>query len=105
MDELRFLTLDEVKGQVRVDFEDDDLLLSLYGKAAEDAVVRATRRTPEELEGLGGGSLPVELRLAMLLLTAHWYRLREAVAGIEQSLVPMAYDFLVKPFVKLTIDN
>lgn len=105
MDELRFLTLDEVKGQCRVDFEDDDLLLALYGKAAEDAVVRATRRTPEELEELGGGSLPVELRLAMLLLTAHWYRLREAVSGIEQSLVPMAYDFLVKPFVKLTIEN
>ena len=59
----------------------------------------------DALHFMGGGSLPVELRLAMLLLTAHWYRLREAVAGIEQSLVPMAYDFLVKPFVKLTIDN
>lgn len=102
MEKLRFLTLDEIKGQCRVDFIDDDVVLALYGRAAEDAVMGATRRTAEELEAMGGGTLPVQLRLAMLLLTAHWYRLREAVSGITQSMVPMAYDYLVKPFVRLT---
>lgn len=102
MGDLQFLTLDDIKAQCRVDFEDDDALLAQYGRAAEDAVVRETRRSVEELTELGGGAVPQPLKLAALMLTAHFYRLREPVSGVTQDAVPYALDYLVKPFVKLT---
>lgn len=102
METLEYLTIEDLKRQCRVDFEDDDELLSLYGSAAERAVVAATRRSAEELAAMGGGTMPVALRLAMLLLAAHYYRLREAVTGVGQEGVPYAYEYLVKPYVRLS---
>lgn len=102
MDTLRILTLDEVRAHCNVDYEEDDALLTAYGSAAEESVLRQTRRTAAELVALGGGTFPVQLRLAMAMLAATWYRLREAASGVDQHAVPYAVDFLVKPYVMLT---
>lgn len=102
METLAFLTLDEIKSQCRVDFEEDDALLLLYGAAAERAVVDATRRPLLELARMGHGAIPVRLRLAALMLAAHFYRIREPVSGLAQAAVPYTLDYLVKPYVRLT---
>ena len=102
METLAFLSLDEIKQQCRVDFEEDDRLLLMYGAAAERAVVDATRRPLRELAMMGGGAVPVRLRLAALMLAAHFYRVREPVAGLSQAAVPYTLDYLVKPYVRLT---
>lgn len=53
MAELRVVTLEELKAQMRVDFEDEDDIITLYGSAAEDAVIEGTHRTLEELKRMG----------------------------------------------------
>lgn len=101
MDELKFLTLDEIKGQLRVDFDDDDAELTRKGAVAENMAIKATRRTLDELKEMGGGEVPPEIREAALMLAGHLYRVRENVSGYQQYVVPYAFEALVKPFVRL----
>lgn len=50
---LRVVTLEELKAQMREDFDGEDELIRLYGEAAEDAIIGATRRTFKELCRIG----------------------------------------------------
>lgn len=121
---LKVVTLEELKAQMREDFEGEDNLITLYGEAAEDAVIGATRRTFEELcrlgytehtglklptdealpgESLPGGAwFPSRLKVAILMLAAHSHRNREPVAAVAQNVVPYALDMYIKPYVKLS---
>jgi uncharacterized phage protein (predicted DNA packaging) len=111
MSELRVVTLDELKAQMRVDFEDEDNIIKLYGCAAEDAIIGGTNRTLDELKRIGyaekngtedGELFPDRLRLAILILAAHNYRNREPVSSISQNAVPYSLDVYCKPYRKLT---
>lgn len=116
---LKTVTLEELKQQMRVDFEDEDQIIYLYGVAAENAVVAGTARTMNELMRIGyleqtGNSLskddvlpdgnwfPTQLKLAVLMLAAHCYRNREPVAAVAQNAVPYTFDVFCKPYRKLT---
>lgn len=114
---LQVVTMQELKAQMRVDFEDEDELIELYGKAAEDTIIRGTGRTLRELceneyiaildrmpeEGLDVTTwFPDRLKLAILVFAAHCYRNREPVAAIAQNAVPFSLDVLCKPYRKLT---
>ena len=116
MKELRIVTIEEIKAQVREDFDGEDNLLKLYGCAAEEAIVKATCRTLEELCKIGyleyhnqepeaseinKDWFPSGLKLAILMLAAQSYRVREPVANIAQNPVPFTYDLYVKPYRKL----
>ena len=112
MSELRVVTLNELKAQMRVDFEDEDEIIRLYGSAAEDAVIEGTNRTLEELKRIryaekNGGAedgelFPDRLKLAILILAAHNYRNREPVASVSQNTVPYSLEVYCKPYRKLT---
>lgn len=122
MSTLRVVELDELKQQMRVDFEEEDSLIMLYGEAAESAVINGTGRSVRELcrmgyaevegeelradEELPGSSetlwFPKTLKLAILMLAAHFYRNREPVACVGQNVVPYAYEVLCKPYKKLS---
>lgn len=122
MERFRVVTLEELKQQMHVDFEDENDIISLYGVTAEDRVISGTRRSVEELNLMGyieqngepentaaadeaAGDIlnfPKSLKLAILMLAAHFYRNREPVASIAQNCVPMSYEALVKPYRKLT---
>lgn len=97
------LTLEELKKQTNVDYDEDDLYLQQLGKAALSQVFHSTRRPIEDLIEMGGGEFPEELRLAALQLVDHWYRVRAAVTTLNQSPVPYGIEFLIKPFVKLGV--
>lgn len=121
---LKVVTLEELKAQMREDFDGEDSLITLYGEAAEDAVISATRRSYEELCRMGyteqtgvkidiSGALPDEtlpggvwfpprLKVAILMLAAHSHRNREPVAAVAQNAVPYTLDFYIKPYVKLS---
>lgn len=116
-DGLRVVTMDELKAQMRVDFEDEDKIIELYGRAAEDAVISGTARSLGELNRMGyrermgeepaeelppGDWFPDRLKLAILILAAHSYRNREPVAAIAQNAVPYSIDVFCKPYRKLT---
>lgn len=113
---LKVVNIEELKQQMRVDFEEENEIIALYGEAAEDVVIKGTRRTLEELCRIGyeeqtgeiapeelpdGNWFPVRLKLAVLMMAAHSYRNREPVASVGQNIVPYAYDVLVKPYRRL----
>nr|DAJ47720.1 MAG TPA: Head Tail Connector Protein [Caudoviricetes sp.] len=103
---LKIVTLEDLKGQMRIDFEEEDNLITVYGEAAEAAVVNATRRSVEELmseneKRTGISEFPPALYVAILMMAAQLYRSREPVSGLSQVLVPYTYDYLVKPWIKL----
>lgn len=115
--ELRVVTLEELKMQMRVDFEDEDTIIKAYGVAAEDAAISSTRRTLEELAVIGRAEVtgetvsvedvdvradfPARLKIAVLMIAAHWYRNREPVAAVAVNAVPYAWEVLTKPYRKL----
>jgi len=102
---LKVVTLEELKAQMREDWDGEDELIRLYGEAAEDAVIGATRRTFEELVSIGeseGSSFPSRLKVAVLMLAAHSHRNREPVAAVAQNAVPYALEMYIKPYVKLS---
>lgn len=101
-DELRVVTLEELKLQMHEDFEDEDAIITTYGIAAEDVVIDMTRRSYEELSAWEGRGFPVRLKLAILMLAANFHRNREPVAAVSQNPVPFSVSVLVKPFVKLS---
>ena len=119
MRELKVVTMEELKLQMREDFDGEDEVINLYGCAAEDSVIGGTRRTLEELKRIGyqestgielkedevlpdGDWFPSRLKLAILMLAAHSHRNREPVSSITQNPVPYAFDVYVKPYRKLS---
>lgn len=121
------LTLEDIKGHCRLELDEteEDTLLRLYGRAARRKVETSTGRRlflvelPDDAPPDAGGdevylrsllpesapenALPVtdDVRLAMLMLVAHWYRNREPVTeatAAGSKAVPLAYDALVGPY-------
>lgn len=96
------LTLELLKRQVNVDFDNDDEYLLHLLDAAVAHTRTATARTEDELNEIGGGhEWPAPLQHAALMLASHWYNQREAVASTAMSEVPLSFEALVKPYRKL----
>lgn len=95
-----------LKKHVRADdFDSDDTYLQRLLDTASEQVVVSTARSREELEKMGGGTLPLQLQQAILLLAGHWYNQREAVSASQMHTVPCTLDALVKPFRRLVADK
>lgn len=103
--ELRVLTIEKMKAQIR-DVQDEELeLLKTWGIACESVIIDMTNRTFDELEkwnDVHGIGFPEALESAMLLLVAHLFRNREPVSSISQNMVPFTIAMLVKPYTKLS---
>lgn len=86
-----------VKRQCRVDFDDDDELLTALAQAAEEEVCRFTGRRPSELLEMGpDGRYPAPIRTAILIRTAELYH------NAEGSDRPNAtFEALIRPYQKL----
>lgn len=115
---MRVVSLQELKAQMREDWDGEDELITLYGCAAEDAVIQGTCRTLEELRRIGyaestgiladddealpdGEWFPYRLKVAVLMLASHWFRNREPVASVAQNAVPYTVEYFVKPYRRL----
>jgi uncharacterized phage protein (predicted DNA packaging) len=86
------LLLDEIKMHCRIDLdqtEEDEYLAGLE-MAARIHTENSLRR-PGALDQ----SAPENIKQAMLVLIAHWYRNREAVSAGSLDAVPLAYEALI----------
>jgi glutamyl-tRNA reductase len=101
---MKFLTFDQIKAQLRLDdvqaTEEHDLLES-YGEAAEDMVLNTCNRTITDIFEQYG-MVPKALVQAGLMLVAQSYMHREPASPQNLSVVPYAFDLLLKPYIKLT---
>lgn len=98
---MKWLTLDKIKMHSRIDYNDEDELLTLYGESAEDMIENVTgKKYAEILEEYG--EFPKPLYYASLMLVECSYTQRSPVTMTNMAIVPYTFEFLVKPFMKLT---
>ncbi len=100
------VTLDALKGQVRIDPDDgsEDALLVPILAAAVRAVENRTGRVFEgDSDTIGAADVPAA-NMAVLMLAAHWYRNRETVVvGASPAELPMGVEYLITPFAKMGV--
>jgi len=106
------LDLSLIKVHLRLDDDHagEDTLLQAYGHAAWKLAQNKTGRLFIEATELPEGAaenalvLDDDVRLAMLLLVAHWYEHREAVSDAAgMKALPLAVDALLGPYRWFTL--
>ena len=105
---MKFLTIDKIKQQLRLDCTCEAELLDAYGNSAEATLAAYIGFMDENnvpsvdrmLEAYGG-TMPAPLVQAALMLVDTSYQFRSPVSAQNMSVVPYTFDLLVKPYVKL----
>ena len=98
---MKWLSIDYIKQHSRIDFDCEDDLLELYGESAEAMILNICNRTVEELKETYG-EIPAPLYQAGVILVDTSYNQRSAVNTQQLYTVSYGFDFLVKPYMKLT---
>lgn len=85
---MAFLTLDEIKQQTYVSDDDEDDYLTSLGDAAIERIQDYTNRTLYETQEDAGDDenaliWKADLKIAALMLTAHYYENREAISSTQ----------------------
>ena len=103
---MKWLTLERIKQQLRIepDFHEEDDLLEEYGESAEEVLLNYLNRSYEDVIEVYG-RVPAPLRHASLMLVDTSYQYRCPVSQTSLSLVPYTFDFLLKPYMKLSSNN
>ena len=104
---MKFLTFNQIKAQLRLDdaqaTEEHDLL-EMYGESAEQTVLNLLNRTVTDVYEQYG-TIPKPLVHAALMLVDNAYKERSPISPQNMSVVPYAFDLLLKPYMRLTTDN
>ncbi len=95
---MKYLTIDDIKTQLRLDSDCDDALLELYGTGAEDTILHLCNRTYENLVGTYG-EVPAAIRQVTLELVSNSYDQRSPASPTNMSAVPYNFDLLVKSYI------
>lgn len=98
---MKWLTLNKIKAQLRIepDFTMEDDQLTLYGEAAEDALLKVLNRSYGDLCDVYG-HVPSPVVHASLLLVASSYKDREKDL-VQQVYANPTFSFLLKPYMRL----
>lgn len=105
---MKFLTIDKIKQQLRLDCTCEAELLDDYGNSAEQTLAGYIGFVDENnipsvdkmLEAYGN-KMPDPLVHAALMLVDLSYQYRNPISNQNMSVVPYTFDLLVKPYVKL----
>lgn len=98
---MNFLTLADIKQQLRIDHDDEDTLLTAYGEAAEETVLNICNTTyAAMLEKYT--AIPKSVILAAMMLVDTWYQHRSPVGTQAMHLVPYTFEVLIKPYMIFT---
>ena len=99
---MKYLTIEDIKAQLRLDFDCDDAMLELYGQGAEDTILHLCNRTYENLVGTYG-EVPAAIRQVTLELVTNSYDQGSGPASpTNMSAVPYNFDLLLKPYMVLS---
>ena len=98
--DMKYLTIDDIQAQLRLDFDCEDSLLKLYGTGAEETILYLCNRTYENLIG-EYGEVPAAIRQVTLELVSQSYEQRSPASPTNLSAVPYNFDLLIKPYIVL----
>ena len=109
---MKWLEIDYIKQHSRIDYDCEDALLELYAESAEEMVLNTLGRTYEDLlenfgidQPDGSKHVPAAIVQASLMLVDSSYTNRGPISPTNMYQVPYTYDFLVKPYMKLTTNK
>ena len=100
---MKYLTFEQIKQQLRLSDEQAEMeriRLEGMAEAAEDAVLTIIRRPLRNVKQVYG-HVPQKLIQVTLLLVDDWYQHRGTVENFSMSAVPYAFDFMLKPMMRL----
>lgn len=99
---MHMISIEDVRQNCRIDDDSEDDLLKIYLAAAQQAVIQYTGRNwyinevPEsDPDGMLYNS---SVNLALLLLTANWYKNREATTAVNSSYLVYGVGWLLEPY-------
>jgi len=101
---MKYITFEQIKQQLRLDDEQAELertRLEGMAMAAEEAVLAIMRRSLTDVI-LTYNGIPQRLVQVTLLLVDEWYQHRSPVEQGQLSPVPYAFDFMLKPMMRLS---
>ena len=103
---MKYLSLDFIKQHSRIDFDNDDGLLELYGDSAEETIATFLNRGTTVDECVASlteqyGRIPANIFLAAQMLVDVSYQYRSPINPTNMSHVPYTFDMLIKPYMKL----
>ena len=96
-----YLKLYQIKRHLNIDerFQEDDEYLLELAEVAQAAVEKHLDTSLQEIAKDNGGTLPSPIVHAMKLLVAEYYGQREAISYTATQVVPLAYDYLLAPYI------
>ena len=100
---MKYLTFEQIKAHLRLDDEQAELertRLEGMAGAAEEAVLTIIRRPLYNVKQVYG-HIPQRLIQVTLLLVEDWYKHRGPEENYAMSTVPYAFDFMLKPMMRL----
>lgn len=100
---MKFLKFDMIKAQLRLDDEqanEEHDLLEMYGESAEETVLNTLNLTLEDIIEQYG-SVPKPVVHATLMLVDNAYKERSPISPQNMSVVPYAFDLMLKPYMRL----
>ena len=97
---MKWLTLEQIKRNSRIDGDYEDTLLVSYGESAEDTVLNYLNRPYQKLIETWG-KVPEPVVQASLMLVDVWYQHRAPAEPVSMSLVPYSFEILIKPYMRL----
>ena len=97
---MKWLTLEQIKQQLRLDDDIENELLTSYGESAEATVLNYLNRSYQDLIDTYG-KVPVPVVHASLMLVDVSYQYRSPINPTNISLVPYTFDILMKPYMRL----
>lgn len=97
---MKWLKIDDIKQQLRIECDCEDALLELYGASAEETVLNYLGMRYEELME-EYGEVPAPIRHATLMLVDNSYQHRSPASPTNMSYVHYGFDVLIKPYMRL----
>lgn len=96
-----YLKLYQIKRHLNIDerFQEDDEYLLELAEVAQAMVEKHLDTSLQEIAKDNGGTLPSPIVHAMKLLVAEYYGQREAISYTSTQVVPLAYDYLLAPYI------
>ena len=103
---MKWLSLERIKQNSRIDGNEEDSLLTSYGNAAEIGILRLMNRTWEDVrENFSQEEIEGGLTIAGLELVDHLYNHRGPEENVQLYQIPYGIDFWVKPYMRLADGN
>lgn len=94
-----YITLEEIKKHLNIDFSDDDAYLTDIVAVAQMSVEKAINSDLVSYEGEDGTLNPM-LKHAIKILAGNFYANREPVSFATPNVIPYTLAYLIRPFKK-----